>query len=274
MLSERGLNVRKAWCINACWDKHRPLLHIFAYICFPSPKTPIAAPPHLLHRCYILILQKLLLKKKKKRRKNLCLRVICSVITPSFCGCCVHTLVFLFFNLFFSGSVSLTAAERISPFSLSCPCCKDHFQRWNLFFFLQGFFTGVVAPKKCSCYQGNRLDGQHEQARLASAVNLARCFLSKPCHPDARTHNKQSPRVLPAANLRWSSESLCDWLWARPLSVIGQTHLFRRPRWHKGGREFFFFWNIHTNSTVIPRINWPARAQISEKCALQKKNGA
>lgn len=236
MRSERGLNVRKAWYINACWDKHRPLLHIFAYI-FPSPKTPIAAPPHLLHRCYILILQKLLLKK----RKNLCLRVICSVITPSFCGCCVHTLVFFIFNFFFSGSVSLTAAERISPFSLSCPFCKDHFQRWNLFFFA-GFLHRCGGSQKNAAVtrETDRTDSTSRR-RLASAVNLARCFLSKPCHPDARTHNKQSPRVLPAANLRWSSESLCDWLWARPLSVIGQTHLFRRPRWHKGGREFFFF---------------------------------
>lgn len=83
------------------------------------------------------------------------------------------------------------------------------------------------------------------------AVNLVRCFLPKRCHPDTHIHNKRSPGVISAANLCWSSESLCVQLWARPLSVIGQVLLFRRPCMER--RDFFKNNNIFTQ---VQRLMW------------------
>lgn len=81
-------------------------------------------------------------------------------------------------------------------------------------------FRGVIfrlphseTTSKMQRFPGKQIGRTVLQGWLASAVNLVRCFLPKPCHPDARIHNKQSPRVISAANLCWSSESLCDWLW-------------------------------------------------------------
>lgn len=123
------------------------MLHIFAYICFPSPKTPNAAPPHL-HRCYILILQKLLLKKKKKRRKNLCLRVICTVSSHlrSAAAACTFWCFVIFSNFLFRLCFSHSCRKEFSPFLSAVHAVKIIF-RGKPF---SGFLTLLVAPKNAA----------------------------------------------------------------------------------------------------------------------------